>query len=341
MTACADMPDAVPVERALAEYLERTVDEIALRMIAEFDKAHPDSVLGSLPMDERHDWIALEMERLIATIRTGRPPERKFPYQPNIAGMPDAASWGAADMVNVFENGLNMEDYILPFVWREFAPDPVRLYEAVMCLRTASLLFVKANAMSFASGMAEDVAEARWAAAVEERRRIAQEMYDNFGHALALLRRKTSLMRELIREGSMKEALVTLTEMKLIESDASEGAFGMRAKALAEREVSRLREAPPAEGRSAAEEELERGALEREALEREALASPSGLTPRELEVMSYVAAGKTNPEIAHALSISENTVKNHLSSILDKLQLKNRTQIAAFAAHLRRPGSGR
>jgi len=326
------MPDAVSIESALADFLSRHVDEIALNMIAEFDRAHPDSVLGSLPMDERHDWIALEMERLAATVRTGCPPERKFPYQPNIAGMPDAASWGAADLVNVFENGLSMEGTLLPLVWREFSSDPARLYEAVVCLKGALIRFVKANAMSFASGVAEDVAEARWAAAVEERRRIAREMYDNFGHALSLLRRKTSLMRDLILEGSTNEALVTLTEMKLIESDASEAAFGMRARALAEREVPHPRHEPIAEGTGLAEEELER-----EDLEREAMASPSGLTPRELEVMSLVVGGKTNPEIAHALAISENTVKNHLSSILDKLQLKNRTQIATFAAHLRRP----
>ena len=55
------------------------------------------------------------------------------------------------------------------------------------------------------------------------------------------------------------------------------------------------------------------------------------LTPREREIVMYVGAGKTNREISEALVISENTVKNHLKNILDKLQLANRVQLAAYA----------
>ncbi|MBI2849079.1 MAG: response regulator transcription factor [Chloroflexi bacterium] len=55
------------------------------------------------------------------------------------------------------------------------------------------------------------------------------------------------------------------------------------------------------------------------------------LSPREREVLSIVKQGATNRDIAAALFISENTVKNHLSSILDKLHLHNRVQAAAYA----------
>jgi DNA-binding NarL/FixJ family response regulator len=55
------------------------------------------------------------------------------------------------------------------------------------------------------------------------------------------------------------------------------------------------------------------------------------LTEREIQVLRLVAQGSSNPEIAEHLCISINTVKTHLSSILHKLQLENRTQIAAFA----------
>jgi DNA-binding NarL/FixJ family response regulator len=64
------------------------------------------------------------------------------------------------------------------------------------------------------------------------------------------------------------------------------------------------------------------------------------LTQREQEVLRLVAQGKSNKEIASALSIAENTVKNHLKNILEKLHLENRVQAATFA--LRReldPGS--
>ncbi len=55
------------------------------------------------------------------------------------------------------------------------------------------------------------------------------------------------------------------------------------------------------------------------------------LTPREKEVLSLVAGGATNREIAAALTLTENTVKNHLRNILEKLHLENRVQAAAYA----------
>jgi two-component system, NarL family, nitrate/nitrite response regulator NarL len=58
---------------------------------------------------------------------------------------------------------------------------------------------------------------------------------------------------------------------------------------------------------------------------------PEVLTPREREIVMYVGAGKTNREISDALVIAENTVKNHIKNILEKLQLANRVQLAAYA----------
>ena len=55
------------------------------------------------------------------------------------------------------------------------------------------------------------------------------------------------------------------------------------------------------------------------------------LTERELYVLRLVSSGATNAEIAEKLSISINTVKSHLKSILGKLQLENRTQAATYA----------
>jgi DNA-binding NarL/FixJ family response regulator len=55
------------------------------------------------------------------------------------------------------------------------------------------------------------------------------------------------------------------------------------------------------------------------------------LTEREIEVLRLIAQGASNPQIAEKLCISVNTVKAHLRSILDKLQLENRTQAATYA----------
>ncbi|MFR3142381.1 MAG: response regulator [Lacrimispora saccharolytica] len=52
--------------------------------------------------------------------------------------------------------------------------------------------------------------------------------------------------------------------------------------------------------------------------------------PRELEVIALVAQGMSNKEIAQNLYLSEGTVRNYLSAILDKLSLRDRTQLAVF-----------
>jgi len=57
----------------------------------------------------------------------------------------------------------------------------------------------------------------------------------------------------------------------------------------------------------------------------------SPLSPRELQVLELVAAGRTNKEIAGLLEISNQTVKNHVSSILRKLAVNDRTQAVVYA----------
>jgi DNA-binding NarL/FixJ family response regulator len=55
------------------------------------------------------------------------------------------------------------------------------------------------------------------------------------------------------------------------------------------------------------------------------------LTERELEVLKLIASGLTNSQIAEKLVISENTVKGHVSNILSKLHVADRTQVAVYA----------
>lgn len=64
-------------------------------------------------------------------------------------------------------------------------------------------------------------------------------------------------------------------------------------------------------------------------------AGEEALTEREVEVLRLLAQGTSNQEIADSLQISINTVKSHISHILAKLQLENRTQAAAYALQRR------
>jgi DNA-binding NarL/FixJ family response regulator len=63
----------------------------------------------------------------------------------------------------------------------------------------------------------------------------------------------------------------------------------------------------------------------------EAVARSPELTGRELEILGHVGAGKTSKEIAAELFISENTVRNHVRNVLDKLGLKSRFEAVTWA----------
>jgi DNA-binding NarL/FixJ family response regulator len=60
--------------------------------------------------------------------------------------------------------------------------------------------------------------------------------------------------------------------------------------------------------------------------------TPNDLTARQVQVLTLVAQGLTYPQIGEALNLSEATVRYHMGQILDRLHLKNRAQVIAYAA---------
>lgn len=64
--------------------------------------------------------------------------------------------------------------------------------------------------------------------------------------------------------------------------------------------------------------------------ERKKTAVAEGMTAREMEIMALVGEGLSNREIAKRLFLSEGTVRNYVASLLEKLQLRDRTQLAIY-----------
>jgi DNA-binding NarL/FixJ family response regulator len=100
---------------------------------------------------------------------------------------------------------------------------------------------------------------------------------------------------------------------RLVRAIRTVASGGLAAGAWLGSMVGRLSESAPAEGR---------------------------VTGRELDIISLVARGLENKEIASELGIAEQTVKNHLSRVMKKLGLRNRQEVAVFAVrvHLDSPG---
>jgi DNA-binding NarL/FixJ family response regulator len=105
---------------------------------------------------------------------------------------------------------------------------------------------------------------------------------------------------------------------------------------LAARLIRRLAEGsePPAQERRQQELRPRQEPAPQRPQGREAPPPLEALTPREVEVLQYLAQGQTNPDIARTLSVSRGTVKVHVQHIIAKLGVSDRTQAAIRALDL-------
>ena len=126
--------------------------------------------------------------------------------------------------------------------------------------------------------------------------------------------------------------LTSYAEDELLMEAIQAGAAGYVLKQVGTDELVRAIEAV-GRGQALLDPAVTRRVLERvRQAERQAdEAAFADLSERELEVLALVAEGRSNPEIAEALYLSEKTVRNYVSTILSKLGLSNRVELATYA----------
>lgn len=136
----------------------------------------------------------------------------------------------------------------------------------------------------------------------------------------------------------LKSKLPSVTVVMLTVRDDSQtlfdaikaGAQGYLVKNVRSRELlEQLRSV--AQGEAAISRRMAARILEEIRGEKESFEPEEALTAREMDVLELVMARLSNAEIAERLVVSEHTVKNHMKSILSKLQLRNRHQAAAYS----------
>ena len=146
------------------------------------------------------------------------------------------------------------------------------------------------------------------------------------------------LLRELQEEGDLPPTilLTTFDDDEALLEGAKAGARGYLLKDVSlEQLTDAIRAVAAGETRirPALTERVLRG-LEHIHRDFDALSPPDPLTKRELEILRLMAGGYSNREIAEALGTAEGTVKNHASSILSKLGVRDRTRAVLKALEL-------
>ncbi|HEY3364844.1 MAG TPA: response regulator transcription factor [Symbiobacteriaceae bacterium] len=146
----------------------------------------------------------------------------------------------------------------------------------------------------------------------------------------------------IIRQGQPETKVLMLTSFD--DKDAAvaaviAGASGYLLKQVEPEELVRAVRLV-AEGLSLLDPSITRGVLDHLRAGGSGLAGEADLTDRERSILNLVGEGLTNREIAGRLYLSEKTVRNYVSSILQKLNLSNRTQAATYVSRRRLLGGG-
>jgi DNA-binding CsgD family transcriptional regulator len=330
------MSENQDIDWQIANAIHDNSDEIALRIIAFWDETFPDSGLrDGLPMEERTDWIKLDLERA-SSLFLGKNIDgtmRTVSYYPRTTELDQAFPWVIADILKVYETESFIEMSILPVLWRLYSADTENLFLAVTRLKALAKLFVKNEIEYFARKAAQQIDKAHCPPAVATELKVSADSDCEIEYGAELLTQRTSLMRQMIVNGCFKEAMVAASEVRHAEMFYLRDAQSLRAaRGKSESIPDHLYDARLGRTQAASNAKKENYIPNTTyAQNHTGIHHHLGiLTQREVDVADLVACGESNASIAQTLCITENTVKHHLSNIMDKLQVKNRTQVASI-----------
>ncbi|MDR0350415.1 MAG: LuxR C-terminal-related transcriptional regulator [Coriobacteriales bacterium] len=314
----------------VVDILTHDFDDFAELLISRFDERYPDTAVTLLTMPERKAIIAYSNERLKAAFLAESEllamPHGFYPTA--VASLQSSAE---KDFLNIIENDFFKLEMVLPFVLERIGDDPQRQREVITLTIEAFKVLTQSTIAARLSALEQHLSAQFEEALREEGSRAARREREDL--AFAFERMDDTLRRVLdAADGASPDPLLIRAEMNCFRerlrgeaprettNDLPERGDPAKAsvRALAD-DATKTREGRLPDGSSSSQSSAP-------------LPLFDALTPRECEVVELIVQGKTNREIADELVISVDTVKNHLRRIFQKLDLKSRSQLAAFGA---------
>ena len=221
---------------------------------------------------------------------------------------------------------------------RRTAAGETRLVKLSACLETAVLLGERAAASQLVPLLAPAAACVADYALVPVARLLGEAalLAGESAEAIARFELALDVASQLGFRPEIAIAHLGLAQAKLATTSAHERSEALAHLDIAIAEFRALGMLPALERASAflkvAESSRQRGTSRTAVIEADSPRIGSGLTPREVEVASLLAAGMTNGQIAETLVITQATAEVHVKRVLSKLELKSRWQVAVWAA---------
>jgi DNA-binding CsgD family transcriptional regulator len=235
------------------------------------------------------------------------------------------------DIASFFVNTLSYEDLVLPLLWERYHNDSETFLLSFERLRLHLMKYVEVHVDYYLNEYHRHLEN-----------QVAEVYLNTQKEYLALqekafkkLKDRVLLAYNMILDETYDEALVTLTSMKLWLSDAVEESMPLASESASLKETSLelqdLAASPLSQLTTDQRLAGHPSDISYGDAGKQPLLGQQPLSKRERDIISLLKDGKTNASIASVLGLKEKTVKNYVSTILNKLQLDSRTQLAIYA----------